>query len=376
MSLEKYDEIMKESFKRLECEDLSNEGILAVCAIRKATRELFTEAENYRDALTLFNRLTKSVVDDQPEPVRGNDDISYWDEKEKNIEKEEEDRSFVAPLDIEPRSFDESDFKKDNISEHTLQQELVSPDLDEAFKNSFHDLPAGATSEDVCDDAYEIVSSEEERGFEADERFLDEGVFEADELPDYAVSYVDDPYILADAIIESLDEDDMELFIQMGESYDANDIVRPGDVESSFCEEDENISVDEAVAEARDKFYMPAKSRIAMIRGVDPDDDFSDMHPLTSGYEDEEPDDESIDTGVPTDSELEMAESDFDDEVEEDKEVKREAVMERVEEDDDDYEVETDFDLDTLGIDVNHPRLMSDEEYDHEFRVEIGRAHV
>lgn len=304
-------------FSILERERLSDEGIAAVCDMRKAAGELYEQASNYEDALMLLHRLTKSVADDSHGAnVFAN---PFWDLQEKNRMEHSEAGVFSSQFDTPPTSRVEreterephvekdephvekdepvsprtsirgsgkistfskteardsmrDDVKADSYSKDSLEEpmydalyvEEVEPELVEegdlqdiaedkvipkdtieSFENDFkdrfdfdsnlsdsmvesYDQSAAAPEPEVESDIVPLEDSDDEDlGFEAldldDDDIDDErSIFEGSELPDYAVSYADDPYILADSYIENLDDEDMELFIQMAEGESAD----------------------------------------------------------------------------------------------------------------------------------------------------------
>lgn len=467
MVLQDYRQIIARGFVALEKENLSSEGIAAVCDIRRAAGELYEQASNYQDALMLLNRLTKSAVDDaRPQDVFSN---PFWDMQEANqgktvdpftdalpreeeqqaplkpkVKKEEEPvidkggvksepevrRSSIrgsgrivptskmqsqdayiegsetedAPIDdvaVETIELDDDvldtiveadavaepgDDFSDMFSEE--EPELFIDDENDIFveDNRTRDEFIGVTAEmlreaedfsqpdasDEADDA--AVDTLDDISDEPDDIASEQGVFEADELPEYAMSYADDPYLLADDFIENLDDEDMELFIQIGSGEDdiSDDIVRPGSLEKSGPKEEPKETPQEAVENARDKFYMPARSRIAMIRGAEPEDSFTGFDLLSEGYTKDEPD-ETPELSVPTEDELANAESEFEDEVDLSEPVGPSAVLEKVDppEIEERDEEDPSFDVDQLGIPVDQPLLMTDDEYEKQFRVDM-----
>lgn len=454
MVLQDYRQIIGRGFAALEHEHLSDEGIAAVCDIRKAAGELYEQAVNYQDALMLLNRLTKSAVDDAHE----NDVFSnpFWDAQEANrskasdpftdvapameppkkevveepeekpapprkssvrgsgkivpdaklqpmvereepkeepaslFDEEEEDELFTESLDdkiskiadaIGPVVETEAEIQPgDDFSTMFPEEEgadwLAGDRIDHQFTNVTEEMLRDAEdfSEPDADETEDTM--DESFGEEPKDIFSEQGVFEEDELPDYAMSYADDPYLLADDFVENLDDEDMELFIQIGSEEDgiSDDIVRPGSLEKSGPKEESKETPQEATENARDKFYMPARSRIAMIRGAEPEDYFTGFDLLADGYTKDEPEEEPEST-VPTEDELANAESEFEDEVEEVKEVEEpprpSAVLEKVDppENEERDEEDPSFDVDQLGIKVDQPLLMSDDEYEKQFRV-------
>lgn len=444
MVLNECRQVIARCFNILEKEHLSDEGITAVCDMRKAAGELFEQASNYQDALMLLNRLTRSAVDDAHESnVFAN---PFWDKQgknrdtnidkdtfaEKEIEPEAEAMPKAEPVSekveeeppvkrtsirgsgkIAPASKTEArDIMKDEVRadqplteplydaiyvaepEVTVTEvdevETIPKDTAESFEDDFKDRFEfeDDLSSDSMVDSYEgdrevetnefdddledlFFDDDEHLNFDPDDLSAEQGVFEEDELPDYAVSYADDPYILADDFVENLDEEDMELFIQMGQDEDevSDDIVRPGSLEKHGPKEEPKPSHREAVEQARDKFYMPAKSRIAMIRGVEPEEGFNGVD-LLEGYKNDEPADD-YDDGILTEDELRNAESEFFDESEEPKGPS--PIMEKVvaPEDEERDEADPAFDDDTLGISIDKSLLMDDDEFDHHYKVDM-----
>ena len=439
-------------FSILEKERLSDEGITAVCDMRKAAGELFEQASNYEDALMLLNRLTKSAVNDSSgSNVFAN---PFWEQQEREKaannaktdvfeksvdEVEEKDENLFESFEPIPKEVEEEtpvkrtsirgsgriaptsktearDIMKDEVRadqplteplydalyvEETVDPEVIVTDVDEvetipkdtaeSFENDFkdrfdfeNDLSSDAMVEsydgekeietnEFDDDLEDLFFDDDEHlNFDPDDLSAEQGVFEEDELPDYAVSYADDPYILADDFVENLDEEDMELFIQMGQDDDdvSEDIVRPGTLEKRGPKEEPKPTHREAVENARDKFYMPAKSRIAMIRGVEPEDGFNGVD-LLKGYKNDEPEDE-YDAGIPTEDELRNAETDFFDEPEEEPKGPS-PIMEKVSapEEEERDDADPTFDDDTLGISVDKSLLMDDDEFDHRYKVDM-----
>jgi hypothetical protein len=453
-------------FSVLEKERLSDAGIAAVCDIRKAAGELFEQASNYEDALMLFNRLTKSVVDDS----RGSDVFAnpFWDLQEQNRHSGSRNTSSDEPMahftsrENKPERDEEEpsvartsirgsgrltasktearDALKDEVKYGSsikepmfdaLYEEEVEPeaatvsdedvevvpakDTTESFANDFkdrfefdNDLSQSLVDDYHADDAAEISAAddliENIEDLEEDDLFIEDeaeeeqtaaetsnavisecepedeqGVFDASELPEYAISYADDPYLLADDFVENLDDEDMELFIQMGQEANepSEDIVRPGSLEKHGPKEEPKQAPQEAVENARDKFYMPARSRIAMIRGVEPEDNFNNFDLLSAGYKNDEPTEE-YDSGIPTEDELRNAESEFVDEPEDEPEeavipIGPSAIMEKVEapENEERDEADPSFDDDTLGINIQKSLLMDDDEYEHSYKVDM-----
>ena len=455
MVLQDYRQIIAKGFIALEKEHLSDEGIAAVCDIRKAAAELYEHAVNYQDALTLLNRLTKSAVDD----AREQDVFSnpFWDEQEANrgrtsdvfsdtAVKEEpvkEEPVKEEPAEEEVKSKPRITFidpkedvpvpkrmsvrgsgkiapisKIQNFEDEPVVEEVFDQPDEEPVDDIALDEPIEVEAEpQVGDDISTIFDEEEDDLFidddplnsqftevteetlseeedvsqsdaaieieqydcddEPEDIFAEQGVFEEGELPDYAVSYADDPYLLADDFIENLDDEEMELFIQIGSAEDgiSDDIVRPGSLEKSGPKEEPKETPAEAMENARDKFYMPAKSRIAMIRGAEPEDYFMGFDLLADGYVKDEPDEEPEVT-VPTEDELANAESEFEDEIDEVEEVEEprpSAILEKVDppENEERDEEDPSFDGDQLGINVDQPLLMSDDEYEKQFKVEM-----
>lgn len=421
MILEECKEVFNRSFAQLEKENLSDSGIAAICDIRKAVKEVLMHASNYQDALMLFNRLSNSVVREQSE----NDVLAnpFWDMQEKNrnsmpvveekaaapipsqmtiseepvekrpsvrgsgrlssvsrvtepdvpceVIKPQSDRDFDKAIEDAVQKFDEA------LKEST--EKSFEGNFKERFETDFSDAFKGSTDITPSDDVQEYEDYTEGAGVYFDtnpfiqEEDIDEGIFstdvyEAEDLPEYAVSMMDDPYLLADDLIESLDEDEMELFMQLGQDEElSDDIFRPSDVvESEPIAEPVEEDVKEAVESARDKFYMPARSRIAMIRGVEPEDSFSGIDLLADGYTGPE-DTVEPEYMVPTEDELRNAEDSWDED---------EApgvAFERVEapegeEDDEEYPI---FDADQYGIPVEQPVLMSDEEYEEQHKIDM-----
>lgn len=471
MVLQDYRQIIGRGFAALEHEHLSDEGIAAVCDIRKAAAELYEQAVNYQDALLLLNRLTKSAVDDahehdafsnpfwdaqeasrsktsdpfsdvepvkehppakekeqlkeevveepetEPAPpkrssVRGsgrivpNAKVQPMAEHEEPKEEpavqaeEEEDELFIEPLEdkiakiadaigpaaeVEVEKQPEDDFSN-MFPEEEGADWLAGDRIDHQFTDVTEEMlrdaedfsePDSADEEDAdVEDVYVENTACEDVDDKPNDIFSEQGVFEEDELPEYAMSYADDPYLLADDFVENLDDEDMELFIQIGSEEDgiSDDIVRPGSLEKSGPKEEPQETPQEAVENARDKFYMPARSRIAMIRGAEPEDYFTGFDLLADGYKKDEPEEEPEMT-VPTEDELANAESEFEDEVEEVKEPEEtprpSAVLEKVDppENEERDEEDPSFDVDQLGIKVDQPLLMSDDEYEKQFRV-------
>lgn len=457
-------------FSFLEKERLSDDGITAVCDMRKAVSELFEQASNYEDALLLVNRLTKSVSDDEHDSnVFAN---PFWDMQARKREESPRRDAFSEPIseaevDSAPKQEVESEVEVESVSKQEVEDEsepepeieadsaeepdvsliveetspdepalrrmsirgsgrivpvsktdardtmkdevradsnvsieepiydavyveeveaeLVEDESDSPFTPSddpFNNQFTGVTEEDLEEDEEDALFMDEDEAnnekefldFDEDDPELEEGVFEEDELPEDAVSYADDPYLLVDEFVDSLDDDEMELFIQM--EQDAadgfEDVVRPGSLEKRGPKKEPKPTTKEAVEESRDKFYMPAKSRIAMIRGVEPEDSFSGLDLLASGYKDDEPV-ADYDTGVPTEDELKNAESVFFDEPEEEEPKAPSAIMEKVDAPDDEERDEADpsFDDDTLGISIDKSLLMDDDEYDHRYKVDM-----
>ena len=392
MILEECKEVFNRSFAQLEKENLSDKGIEAICDIRKAVRSVLTHASEYQDALMLFSRLSNSVVREQAEQdVLAN---SFWDTQEKNrreidvVSKQNQAASVVDSLVSEGDALNQFSvrgsgrlpFVARTTEESRVDFESIHLDRSEStedFKEKFDTAFSGAfkeNSDSYVDDVYEDDYSVTFEGNPfIQEEDIDEGIFntdvyEVEDLPEYAVSMMDDPYLLADELIENLDEEEMDLFIQLGQDENlSEDIVRPSDLVADDLPGDEDMSVDEAVDTARDKFCMPARSRIAMIRGVEPEYSFEGIDLLADGYVATE-DAVEPERLIPTEDEIRNAEASWDDEDNSSSSV----VFERVDPPEEEYDEDPPiFDADQYGIPVAQPMMMSDEEYEEQHKVDM-----